>query len=390
LDALLVLLVVYAAALLLKRATRLRGEPGQVCLATGLLLLPLLLTAWFASDGRPTTVLSPTAPPEAQQGWWWLTLKAEAAMPALPMGVPVDAPGGAPAAPAKRINLLAAAFWLTSLYIVITIITGLAADLTRRRGKPPWLAIHRALIKLPVLLIGGLVLAKVDLSTILVGTSVVVIGLGLVLRETLENLLTGLTLELEGSVRQGDWIQVGESGQIGRVYEKTWRAAKLETLCNESITIPNRLLGGERIMNLDRPQKEHARLLRIGASYEDPPIKVKDILETILIRDPEVLVKPDPIVRTVGYDDFAINYEMKFWIHDFRRRNDIEDRILTRIWYAFRFYKIQIPFPIRTVHMKEQDERESETRDAQATLAHRVGFLGALPIFTRLAPKELD
>jgi len=62
---------------------------------------------------------------------------------------------------------------------------------------------------------------------------------------------------------------------------------------------------------------------------------------------------------------------------------------MTRIWYAFRYDGIEIPFPIRTVHFKQQEERQSE-RDALAGQNDdRREKLAALPVFARLKPRDL-
>ena len=143
-----------------------------------------------------------------------------------------------------------------------------------------------------MVLIGCLVVLKIDIGTILLGTSVTVVGIGFVLKETLENLFTCMSLEMEGTASRGDWIRHGDD--TGVVYEKTWRATKIRTLADVSITIPNRLLGMEKIHNFDRPRQYHARLLTVGASYDDPPVRVKEILRTILIRQPLVLSSPAP------------------------------------------------------------------------------------------------
>ena len=367
-----ILLVVYAAAVCLKRAMRSQGEITQVYIVTGFVLLPLLLVAWFVFDGHPLLALADVPANTDPASWWVHSILREE-------GPPVT------------VNLLSAGLILAGLYILTTLVIWAGSTLWERTRATSWLSIHKALIKWPVVLIGALVLLKIDLGTIVLGTSLAVIGLGLVLRETLENLFTGVTLELEGTVRRGDWIQVGDdSNPVGLVYEKTWRATKIKTLNDEAITIPNRLLGSERVRNFNRPMQPHARNLRVGTSYDDPPVKVKDVIRTILIREPDVLDRPAPLVRTIAYGDFAIEYEMKFWIRDYGRRRDIEDRIMTHVWYAFRFYGIQIPFPIRTVQLEQHEQREAQQQRIADDVVEKRRFLDGLPYFAGLPPKDRD
>jgi len=368
-DVVAILLVLYACAVLVKQASRRQGEIAQVCLLVGLGLLPLLLVGWFTYHGRPLDMLAPSEPNRDAARWWVIHVPRE----------------GSDAIP---INLLAALFWLVLLTIAATLATWGAAALTRRQRQVRWLSIHKALLKWPIVIVGALVLLRIDVGTIVLGTSVLVLGIGFVLRDTLENLLTGLTLELEGTVRQGDWIQVGDATPIGRVYEKTWRAAKILTANDESITIPNRMLGGERIKNVERPQREHARVLRVSASYDDPPLRVKDILRDILRGTAGVEPAPEPLVRMVAFEDSSIAYELKFWISDYRQRLEIEDRILTAVWYAFREAGVRIPFPLRTVELQDQSERQTAQEARAQAHQERADFLARLPVFALLGPAE--
>ena len=363
-----VVVALYLSAVLLKRASRQRGEMSQVCVVTGSLLVPLLLVSWFVYDGDLSALIS--SPDENPANWWVL---------------PITAGDGEEA---TSVNLLRAGVSIAVLFAAATVLVGIGSSLYYRRKHTEFLSIHKALIKWPIVIIGCLIVLKIDLGTILLGTSVAVIGIGFVLKETLENIFTGISVEMEGTVQRGDWIQVQDD--VGIVYEKTWRATKIQTLTDKSITIPNRLLGSEVVTNYDRPERPHARLIYVGASYKDPPVKVKEILRSILIREDEVLDEPLPVVRTKSYDDFSINYEMKYWIDSYSQHNNIEDRIMTRIWYAFRFYGVEIPFPIRNVHLKEREQLASESAAIEAGSQSRMDFLGALETFASLTAKELD
>lgn len=368
-SSLAVLLTLWAMAVLIKRAARTQGEISQVCLALGILVVPLMGLSASVFDGRPLGALELGDQPLDPEQWWVLTLAQQGAEPVM-------------------VNMLRAGLVISLLYLAITMAVGAGSAVYARSRKTAFQAIHKALIKWPVVVVGGLLLLKIDLGTIVLGTSVAVVAIGFVLKETLENIFTGISLELEGSVRLNDWIRLGDSGAAGQVIEKTWRATKIRTLQDVAITIPNRLLGGERIVNFNRPKKPHARFLKVGASYNDPPVKVKEILRTILIRDQDVLNSPPPVVRTKAYDDFAIVYELKFWIDDYAAHNTIEERVMTHIWYAFKFYGVEIPFPIRTVHHKEHPERLAESDAMDEAERTRQRFLSGVSCFTGLTRQE--
>ena len=368
-SALVVALAIYVSAILLKNARRFSGQLGQIPIVLALLLIPLGVIGWFVHGGDLAAILPGSGAAVPPGAWWVVTIARDGEQEV-------------------TVNLLRAGVTIAFLIIATTLLVEIGSALYARREERGLLSMHKALIKWPIVTVGCLIALKINLGAILVGTSVAVVGVGFVLKETLENLFTGMSLEVEGTVRRGDWIRHGED--TGRVYEKTWRATKIVTLTDVSITIPNRLLGIDKVHNYNLPEAPHARILTVGASYEDPPVKVKEILRSVLIRQPEVLRSPGPTVRTLSYDDFAVNYEMKFWIRDYRPHRGIEERIMTHIWYAFRFYGVQIPFPIRTVHLKDSAQLELEENSVEQAVHARLRFLKTDDSFGSLPRKDLD
>lgn len=373
-----VLVAAYLMIILIRQSLKRTRDWRSVLIVAALVLLPALLLAFLYYDGNVLDVFNTDLDKLKADSWWIFEIERS------------NGEGEDAEKIVVTVNIIAALIIIALLYIVMTILISVASTAYYNRKKTEWLAIHKALIKWPVVIVGCCICLKIQIGAILVGTSVIVIGLGLVLKEMLENLFTGMALEMEGTVNQGDWIQVGDSDQVGRVFEKSWRVTKIQTLNDESITIPNRLLGTEKILNFNKPDGPHARNLYVGTSYNDPPVKVKEILRTILIREPEVLDKPQPLVRTIEYGDFAINFEMKFWIRSYARRNFIEDKIMTQIWYAFKFYGVQIPFPIRTLHMKKMEHLEEESTAIVDETKEKLYFLRDLPYFECLVQKDLE
>mgnify|MGYP000044184149 CR=1 FL=1 len=363
----------YLCSIFLKQALRHKGEIRSVFLALALFLLPPFIAASVIYEGNVLGAFDKSLPANQDPANWWV--------------VPITPEKGEP----WHLNVLATLITVSLLYVGVTVFLWLVSSVFLKRRGIELLSMHRAVIKWFLVIAGAVVLLRINLWPVLLGMGAASIVLGFALKEMLENLFTGMALDSEGAFHSGDWIQVGENGPIGRVYEKNWRSTKLITLKDESITVPNRLLGGEKILCFNKPDPLFARTLRVGTSYNDPPVKVKEILRDILIREPGVAKSPPPRVRTIEYGDFAITYEMKFWISDYRRHQEINDSIMTQVWYAFKFYDIQIPFPIRTVHLKEQDQLTKEEAKIQDELATKLSFLAGLDFFKRhMTLRDLD
>jgi small-conductance mechanosensitive channel len=130
----------------------------------------------------------------------------------------------------------------------------------------------------------------------------------------------------------GDWLEV--NGVVGQVIDINWRAVRLLTLEREMVVIPHKLISSEMIRNFTKPTPNHAERIQIGFSYNDPPNLARQVLKTTAMETKGVLLDPEPDVFTLGYADFAITYEVKFFIRDYGEIEQIRERFMTRVWYA--------------------------------------------------------
>jgi hypothetical protein len=125
---------------------------------------------------------------------------------------------------------------------------------------------------------------------------------------------------------------------------------RLQTFEHEMVIIPHKLISNEVIRNFSRPIAIHAERIRHGFSYNDPPNLAKQVLLTTALETQGILHEPVPEVFTISYDDFAITYEVKFFINNYADIESIRDRFMSRIWYAAQRNNLTIPFPIRTLY----------------------------------------
>ena len=362
--------LLYFSILLIKEALKHQGDLRSALLLAGLALLPALVATILVYDGHWFGAFDPELPVNRDpSNWWVMRIVPEKGEPWF-------------------LNVLSTLLAFSALYVGVTLLVTLVPVLSLRRKKIELLSLHKALIKWSVVFFGLVMFLNINLWPLLLGMGAASVVLGFALKEMLENLFTGMALDAEGAFHTGDWIRVGDGDTVGRVYEKHWRSTKVLTLLDETITIPNRLLGAERILSYSKPRPPFAIKLHVGASYNDPPVKVKEVLRTILIREAEVLQDPAPRVRTIAYSDFSIDYEMKVWIEDYGEIDNIRDSIMSKIWYAFQFYGIQIPFPIRTVYHEKAARVQTEI---ETEVTEKRVFLVSLDFLARhLEPRDFD
>jgi small-conductance mechanosensitive channel/CRP-like cAMP-binding protein len=252
----------------------------------------------------------------------------------------------------------------------------------RRKMQVPGLL--RNVVTVLILITTTLIIVRLDfgesLSGLLVTSSVMAAILAFALQDFLSGIIAGIALNIEPPFQVGDWVMVGD--KEGEVVDVNWRATTLRALDTTYVIIPNSLISKDQIINFHKPTKLHALRKHVGVEYDAPPTRVKDILITCALETQGVVSTPRPISRLLEFGDFAITYELKFWIEDHSKYQDIQADVMARIWYNLRRNNIRIPLPIRDVFIHEGvDKKESLVEMNQRRVE---GFLRRVSIFEPL------
>jgi len=229
----------------------------------------------------------------------------------------------------------------------------------------------------------------VELGALLTTSAILSAVVGFALQDTLGNILAGIAIFVEKPFEVGDWIEIGE--QEGMVDHMSWRATRIWTRDNDYVVIPNSVLANGRIINFCKPRQLHREHFKIGVSYSSPPNKVKSVLLKAVEDSIKhgVSRKPDPEVLLLSYDDFSIEYDVRFWIKDYKKKDNIQDSVRARIWYYFRRHGIEIPFPIRNVNLRTVSaEAEEERKRTEEKGLRRA--LGRVPILEALGEQDME
>jgi CRP-like cAMP-binding protein len=101
-----------------------------------------------------------------------------------------------------------------------------------------------------------------------------------------------------------------------------------------------------------------------------------------------VLDTPAPRVFLTSFDDFSVNYEIRYWINEYHRRPELENVVRTRLWYALRRAGMTIPFPIRDVTVREVtvDQRDELRRSLQQDV---LRGLKSVELFRPLSEEQI-
>jgi small-conductance mechanosensitive channel/CRP-like cAMP-binding protein len=187
-----------------------------------------------------------------------------------------------------------------------------------------------------------------NLGTILTTSAIITAIVGLALQETLGNFFAGLALALERTVHVGDMVRAGD--QIGLVEQLTWRAIKIRTMDGYAILIPNSMASRERLEVYRRGGLPMARRLKVGLEYDAPPARVAEVLESAVRDIPGIVSHPTPVVELREFADFAVVYELRYWLEDYARFQEIDDLVSERVWYHLERAGLAFAYPVIRQH----------------------------------------
>lgn len=296
--------------------------------------------------------------------------------------------GGVGLGPAAQLWSVSAGVLLACV-LAIRVFEYLAFDLAFARSLHLPMLLRDIVRWLVVLTVGYLVLhfnLGINLTPLLATSAALTFVLGIAMQDVLGNLFAGIALNLEKPFALGDWVRI--KGQTGAVENMTWRATRIRTFTDDHVVIPNAEIARNEIVNYSHPTTTHARELEVGVAYDAPPTLVKRTVLEACAEVPGILAGPGPVIWLVNYGDFAVTYRVKFWINDYSRVFDIEDELMTSLWYRFRRAGIQIPFPIREVTMRTVT-RADELAERAGRERRALDRLGAVPLLAPLPAAEL-
>lgn len=194
----------------------------------------------------------------------------------------------------------------------------------------------------------------IKLSIVLGGAAALLVGIGLGLQQTFNDLVCGIILLFERSVEVGDILEVDD--MVGRVKRIGVRTSLVESLNNITVIVPNSKLVGEKVINWSHFQNRVRYKVNIGVAYGSDTQLVKKLLLEVAIAHPKVMKRPGPFVRFADFGDSALDFELFFWSKEMAAIDDVKSDMRFEIDRLFREEKVEIPFPQRDVWLRNENK----------------------------------
>jgi len=233
--------------------------------------------------------------------------------------------------------------------------------------------------------------AGVTLSSIVTTSAVITAVIAFALQDTLGNLMGGLALQLEGTIRVGDWIRVDRTE--GRVKELRWRHTAIETRNWDTVVIPNSVLMKGEVTVLGRRTGEpvqHRQWVYFNVDFRFAPPEVisaiNDALQSIEIEC--VASEPKPHCIATEFKESYIQYAVRYWLTDLGQDDPTNSRVRHRILFALKRAGITPSIPAQAVFVTE-DSAEHKGHHQEKEINLRLKALQGVELFHTLNQEEL-
>ena len=204
-----------------------------------------------------------------------------------------------------------------------------------------------------------------DFSSFALVAGALSVGIGFGLQSVVLNFVSGLILLFEGSIRVGDYVELdsndAEFKMMGAVKEIRSRATLINTNDNVDVIVPNSELVGNRMINWTLRESVARMRIPFSVAYgSDKDMVSKAVLEAAA--EGELCIHHtagrNPVVRMISFGDNGLKFELRVWVNraGVRRPIFVRSSILWAMDTKFREYNIEVPFPQRDLHLKEDPD----------------------------------
>jgi small-conductance mechanosensitive channel/CRP-like cAMP-binding protein len=217
----------------------------------------------------------------------------------------------------------------------------------------------------------------VTLSSI-VATSAVMTGVIVFsLQDSLSNILGGLVLQIDESVRVGDWVKIEQTA--GKVKEITWRHVAIETRNWDTVIIPNSILIKSQVLiqgqRSGEPVQER-RWVYFNVDFRIPPTEVIRVVTDALVTAPVEgsAVEPPPNCILMDFKESYCLYAARYWLTDLLKDDPTDSLVRSRIYFALQRAGIPLSVPALTAFVESRDQ-EREKLHHEREISERLTAL---------------
>ncbi|KQN36685.1 mechanosensitive ion channel protein MscS [Sphingomonas sp. Leaf407] len=261
----------------------------------------------------------------------------------------------------RRLSLLAVVSTLLTvvvLYAVVRLTNRIVAHGVAQAGSldPAQKLLAQKLASIAIVIVAfffGVDLLGIDLTTFAIFSGGLGLAVGFGLQKTIGNLIAGIILLMDRSIKPGDVIVVGDS--FGWVNKIGVRAVSVITRDGKEHLIPNENLMTQEVENWSFSDRNVRVRIPVGVGYETDLRLAQKLMLQAAQQSPRVLRSPKPNVWLISYGEYAVEHEILAWISDPEQGvGNVRSDVLNRLWDLFKENGITIPVPRREVMIRDE------------------------------------
>ncbi|HET9427729.1 MAG TPA: mechanosensitive ion channel domain-containing protein [Allosphingosinicella sp.] len=255
------------------------------------------------------------------------------------------------------LNLVQLLVVLFAIYAVVRLTIKLVSQSIRSAGglDPTQQLLAQKLAAIAIIAIAFFVaidLAGIDLTALAVFSGALGLAIGFGLQKTFGNLIAGIILLMDRSIKPGDVIAVGES--FGSVSKIGVRAVSIVTRDGKEYLIPNEILMTEEVVNWSYSTRDVRISIPVGIAYDCDVALAQTLMIEAATAAKRVLETPAPVVWMTAFGESSIDHEIRVWIRDPEAGiGSVRSEILNKLWALFKEHRIHVPYPQRDIRLKE-------------------------------------
>lgn len=192
----------------------------------------------------------------------------------------------------------------------------------------------------------------VKVTILIAGSAALLVGVGLGLQQTFNDVISGIILLSERSIKIGDVLEI--DNDIVTIQEIGLRTSKGLNTDDISIIIPNSLITTNKVINWSYQTKKTRFRIDVGTSYESDVDLVLQILEDCVLENSDISDTDFIEARLVNFGNSSLDFQVLFFSDNIFRINKVKSDIRRSIAKKFALNNISIPFPQMDVHIKSK------------------------------------
>ncbi|MFN8577254.1 MAG: mechanosensitive ion channel family protein [Candidatus Sericytochromatia bacterium] len=229
-----------------------------------------------------------------------------------------------------------------------------------------------------------------NLSGLIATSAVITAIIGFSLQDALVNIMGGLSVQLDNSIKIGDWIKIDDKLN-GRVVEIRWRHTAIETRNWETVIIPNSYLVKSPVFIIGKRENQPTQWRRWVYFYVDfsySPSEIIEIVEKALRQTKINNVSDNPKINCIvmGVEESTCRYAVRYWLTDLVADDPTDSEVRIIIYNALMRLNIHLAIPIQSLLITNQHTEQKEFEE----INKRIELIEHLELFNYMEKEELE